>query len=111
MRRRRRESVLGRAHSRRAHPYELCVRSLTYVAKQTSLREVTRETGPELVIGLVTPIGTNTAELSDNIAGCVADYNYTPIHIKLSAQLPSETPPLGEAEDHRVRRLIAAGDE
>ena len=67
-------------------------------------------TGPELVIGLVTPIGTSTAELANVIAGSLADYDYTPIQIKLSDQLPSKTPPLGEAEDHRVRRLIASGD-
>jgi deoxycytidylate deaminase len=63
------------------------------------------------VIGLVTPVGTNTGELASTIAGALSDYNYTPIVIKLSDQLPAELPPLGEAEDHRIRRLIAAGDD
>lgn len=67
--------------------------------------------GPELVIGLVTPIGTNTSDLASTICGALSDYNYVPIIIKLSDQLPSSGPaPLGEGEDHRVRRLIAAGD-
>lgn len=67
--------------------------------------------GPELVIGLVTPIGTNTGDLASTICGVLSDYNYVPIPIKLSGQLPSSTAPLGEGEDDRVRRLIAAGDE
>lgn len=67
--------------------------------------------GPEIVIGLVTPIGTNTGELASTIQGLLSDYCYTAIIIKLSEKLPTEDPPLGEPEDHRIRRLIAAGDE
>jgi deoxycytidylate deaminase len=72
---------------------------------------MTRPAGPELVIGLVTPIGTNTSDLADAIRGALSDYGYTGIVIKLSDRLPAEVPPLGEGEDHRVRRLIKAGDE
>ena len=68
--------------------------------------------GPELVIGLVTPIGTNTSELANNVSGALSDFGYTPIFVKLSSLLPADAtpPPLGEGEDQRVRRLIAAGD-
>lgn len=85
---------------------------LTPAPISSSLRGVlTRPDGAELIVGLVTPIGTNTAELASTIAGALSDYEYTPIVIKLSAQLPVEGgTPLGETEDRRVRRLIAAGD-
>jgi deoxycytidylate deaminase len=66
---------------------------------------------PELVIGLVTPVGTNTTDLADRVKGALANYAYKAIVIKLSDHLPGDDPPLTEAEDTRVLRLIAAGDE
>jgi cytidine deaminase len=66
--------------------------------------------GPELIIGLATPVGTNTSDLVNAISGAMSDYSYQAVTIKLSDHLPSEAPPLGESEDKRVRRLIAAGD-
>jgi deoxycytidylate deaminase len=71
---------------------------------------VTLLTDPELIIGLVTPIGANTSELADNLCGALSDYHYTTIVIKLSDHLPGPPGPLGEKEDARVRRLIEAGD-
>ena len=65
---------------------------------------------PELVIGLVTPVGTNTTELVDRVKGALSKYGYKAIVMKLSDQLPSEEPVLGESEDRRVLRLIEAGD-
>lgn len=69
---------------------------------------------PELVIGLVTPIGTNTSELASRVATALSMYNYIPIVIKLTDLLPGTIrgiTPIGEGEDQRVRRLIQAGDE
>lgn len=67
--------------------------------------------GPELVIGLVTPVGTNTSDLAGAISGALSDYSYEAVTIKLSDHLPSQAPPLAESEDKRVRRLIEAGDD
>ena len=67
--------------------------------------------GPELVLGLVTPIGTDTAALAAAVVGALSnDYGYQGIIIRLSDHLPASQVPLGEREDERVRRLIAAGD-
>jgi len=72
---------------------------------------MTQQSGPELVIGLVTPVGTNTGDLAIALSGALSDYNYTAITIRLSDQLPADQlPPLGEGEDQRIRRLIEAGD-
>jgi hypothetical protein len=66
----------------------------------------------ELVIGLVTPVGTNTAELASILQGALSDCAYTAIVTKLSELLPVDTPPpVGECEDERVKRLIAAGND
>lgn len=64
-----------------------------------------------MIVGLVTPIGTNTGALSDNVCTALSDFDYTPVPIKLSAALPANSGPMGEREDERVRRLISAGDE
>lgn len=66
--------------------------------------------GPELVLGLVTPIGTNTVALAEAVVGALSDYSYESMVIKLSEHLPYRAVPLGEREDKRVRRLIAAGN-
>lgn len=69
--------------------------------------------GPELVVGLVTPIGTATSDLASNLAGWLDNYNYVSVVIKLSKylQAPGKTDPVGESEYRRVRRLIEAGNE
>lgn len=54
--------------------------------------------GPELVVGLVTPIGTNTADLTGVICGALSDYNYLPVVMKLSDLLPQPVVSLGEAK-------------
>lgn len=65
--------------------------------------------GPELVIGLVAPLGTSTTELATEVKGALAAYGYKPVIIKMSDLIPGSGP-LGEAEDDRIRRLIAAGN-
>lgn len=65
--------------------------------------------GPELIIGLVAPLGTSTTELATEVKGALAAYGYKPVVIKMSDLLPGSGP-LGEAEDDRIRRLIAAGN-
>jgi cytidine deaminase len=72
--------------------------------------DVSHADGPELVIGLVTPIGTNTAALAESVTGALSAFGYTPILIKVSELIPGSSAPIGEFEDDRVRRLIAAGD-
>ena len=67
-------------------------------------------TDSELVIGLVTPIGTDTGGLAKAVQGALTDCGYIAVVIKLSDLLPGEHPPVGECEDQRVRRLIAAGN-
>jgi deoxycytidylate deaminase len=64
----------------------------------------------ELVLGLVTPVGTNTEYLARTVQGALADCGYTAIVIKLSDLLPIKPAPLGECEDKRILRLIAAGN-
>jgi deoxycytidylate deaminase len=60
----------------------------------------------------VTPIGTNTTELAATVKRILSDCDYTVIVIRLSDLLPVDTPPpLGEFEDQRIQRLIAAGNE
>jgi deoxycytidylate deaminase len=65
----------------------------------------------ELVIGLVTPVGTNTAGLATAVQGALTDCGYIAIIIKLSEHLPSEQPLIGECEDKRIKRLIASGNK
>jgi deoxycytidylate deaminase len=65
----------------------------------------------ELVIGLVTPVGTSTEYLAKTLQGALSDCGYVAIVIKLSDLLPNPAAPIGEPEDHRVKRLIAAGDD
>lgn len=73
-----------------------------------------RDDGPdgcELVIGLVTPIGTNTGDLANSVRGALADWGYTSVLIKLSGLLDDVAGPPGETENGRVGRLIRAGNE
>lgn len=66
--------------------------------------------GPELVIGLVAPMGTNTTDLANAVQGALSGCGYTAVVIKLSELLPSVPAPVGEPEDRRLSRLIAAGN-
>lgn len=66
--------------------------------------------GPELIIGLVSPVGMNTTDLANKVQGILADCDYTAVIITLSALLPTEPAPAGESEDQRIRRLIKAGN-
>ena len=63
----------------------------------------------ELVIGVVTPVGTNTSEFIDKIRGALAEWHYTTSLIKLSDHFGSESQ-ADELEDARVNRLIDAGN-
>lgn len=66
--------------------------------------------GPELVIGLVSPVGMNTTDLASKVQGILADCDYTAVIIRLSALLPAGPAPAGESEDQRIHRLIQAGN-
>jgi deoxycytidylate deaminase len=67
---------------------------------------------PELIIGLVAPLGTSTTDLTKEIRGSLSRFGYKAVPIKLSELLPTAAPaPTGEAEDQRIRRLIDAGNQ
>lgn len=67
---------------------------------------------PELVIGLVAPLGTSTTDLTKEIRGSLSRFGYKAVPIKVSELLPTAVPaPTGEAEDLRIRRLIDAGNQ
>lgn len=66
----------------------------------------------ELIIGLVTPIGTQTGLLAERIERMLSDCNYTAVVIRLSDLLPTAgQAPVGETNDQRITRLIAAGND
>lgn len=65
---------------------------------------------PELVIGLVTPVGTRTSALADSVRTRLSEYGYESEVIHLSDYIPSPVAPAGELYDARVRRLMAAGN-
>lgn len=82
---------------------------------RSTLRRVGTVADSELVIGLVTPVGTNTTELATTLQRFLSGCDYTAVVIKLSDLLapvgvggPAQ---LGEFEDQRIQRLIAAGNE
>lgn len=64
----------------------------------------------ELVVGLVTPVGTNTEALASSVRASLSRWAYTSHVIKVSALMPPAPVPMGEPEDDRIRRLIAAGN-
>ncbi|GFG65517.1 cytidine deaminase [Mycobacterium kubicae] len=67
---------------------------------------------PELVIGLVAPLGTSTTDLTKEIQGSLSRFGYKAVPIKLSELLGTAAPaPTGETEDQRIRRLIEAGNQ
>jgi deoxycytidylate deaminase len=65
----------------------------------------------ELVIGVVTPVGTDTTFLVNALQGALTDCGYTAIVIRLSELLPGDPAPVGECEDQRIKRLIASGND
>lgn len=66
---------------------------------------------PELVVGLVSPVGMNTTDLANSVQRSLSDCGYLAVVIKLSSLLPAagDQPP-GEAEDQRIRRLMSGGN-
>lgn len=66
--------------------------------------------GAELIVGLVAPMGTNTTDLANAVENALSGCGYTVVVIKLSELLPAAPGPVGEPEDQRLRRLIAAGN-
>ena len=67
---------------------------------------------PELIIGLVAPLGTSTTDLTKEIRGSLSRFGYKVVPIKLSELLPTAaSAPTGEAEDQRIQRLIEAGNQ
>jgi cytidine deaminase len=66
----------------------------------------------ELIIGLVTPIGTQTGILAERIERMLSDCGYTAVVIRLSDLLPNGAPArVGETGDQRIKRLITAGND
>jgi deoxycytidylate deaminase len=76
----------------------------------STLRWMAEVADSELVVGLVTPVGTQTDYLAKTVQGFLTDCGYIAVVIKLSDLLPIAAAPVGECEDHRVKRLIAAGN-
>lgn len=65
---------------------------------------------PELVIGLVSPIGSGAGEVVQRLRAELREHcNYDVEIVKLSSYFRSEAPE-GEFEDQRIQRLIAAGN-
>lgn len=69
------------------------------------------EAGPEIVVGVVTPVGTDTTSLVSSIRGELARWNYAVSTLKLSEYFESADPQTLEHEDDRIKRLIAAGNK
>ncbi len=69
-----------------------------------------KATDPELIVGLVTPVGTRTENVAERIRTALTRWNYKSHVIKLSKFFDGTEPPLDEAEDARIKRLIAAGN-
>lgn len=66
---------------------------------------------PELVIGLVTPVGTNTASLAERVQVALGRWNYRSVVVKLTSYLDrTSPPPPNEHEDERIRRLVKAAN-
>jgi cytidine deaminase len=65
---------------------------------------------PEIVIGLVVPVGADTTNLITRLRGKFAEFNYGVSEIHLSRLLGVEFSP-GESEFARLKKLMDAGDE
>ena len=57
----------------------------------------------ELVVGLVTPVGTSTEALAAGVRAALSRWAYTSHVVKVSSLMPPSRPPMGEPEDHRIR--------
>jgi cytidine deaminase len=66
---------------------------------------------PELVVGVVTPVGVDTGALVGRLRTSLQDFGYRTPVIKISEHLPAAAPPPGEPEDVRIRRLVSAGND
>jgi deoxycytidylate deaminase len=67
---------------------------------------------PELVVGLVTPVGTNTAGLAERLQVALGKWNYGSLVIKLTDYFDWLSPPHpNEREDERIRRLVKAAND
>jgi deoxycytidylate deaminase len=72
--------------------------------------------GPELIFGIVRPVGTNGLQFQEDLAGGLRAYGYEPRTIKLSEILSDEAVRSGRTipsspEHERVNALIDAGDQ
>ena len=65
---------------------------------------------PELVLGLVTPVGTRTGDLADGVRASLNDWGYRSVTVHLSEELDSAGQE-GELYDERVQRLMQAGND
>lgn len=66
--------------------------------------------GPELVFGVVTPIGTSTSTVTEALRVALEKFHYRVVVIRITDLLPAQEAPRGESEDQRVTRLMDAGD-
>lgn len=66
---------------------------------------------PELVIGLVTPVGTRTSDVASEVRTSLHEFGYRSTIIHLSENFPGDAPPPDELYDIRVRRLMTAGND
>lgn len=49
--------------------------------------------GPELVIGLVTPVGTNTGEVAERLRAALSTWKYRSLIVKLTDFFNQQDPP------------------
>jgi hypothetical protein len=76
----------------------------------TPVSGITRD--PELVIGVVAPTGSDTEEISQRLRNGFREYcRYDVQLIRLSSYFDISSPDPNEFEDHRIERLIEAGNK
>ena len=67
---------------------------------------------PELVVGVVTPTGSDTQEITQRLRNGFRQYcRYDVELLRISSFFDSEAPDPNEFEDHRIERLIDAGNK
>ena len=69
-----------------------------------------RVPGPELVVGMIAPLGIDGSVLDADLRAALARWNYFATVIRLSKLLSPVDPP-HEYPDERIERLIRAGDD